>query len=165
MERLAEFLVFVVILVMIIVFLTKRYREKYQQVSNSVNPISALNDFLDRHDYLKTHSSVFNIKDEKTLDEYFKKEEVPKYQSKERGLPPFDQLSRDFVPVKDLNLETKEPKEDKPSDTTYYTTETAQGEAFIPDTTVYKDEFIENGGKFLDNITGFKTNEGIYMKF
>lgn len=165
MERLAEFLVFVVILVMIIVFLTKRYREKYQQVSNSVNPISALNDFLDRHDYLKTHSSVFNIKDEKLLDEYFKKEEVPKYQLKERGLPPFDQLSRDFVPIKDLNLQPKEPKEDKPSDTTYYTTETAQGEAFIPDTIVYKDEFIENGGKFLDNITGFKTNDNIYMKF
>lgn len=165
MERLAEFLVFVVILVIIIVFLTKRYREKYQQVSNSVNPIGALNDFLDRHDYLKTHSSVFNIKDEKTLDEYFKKEEVPKYQSKERGLPPFDQLSRDFVPIKDLNLQPKEPKVDKPSDTTYYTTETAQGEAFIPDTTVYNNEFIENGGKFLDNITGFKTNDNIYMKF
>jgi hypothetical protein len=165
MERLAEFLVFIVGLVIVIVFLTRRNREKYQTITESVNPIGALNDFLDRHDYLKTHSSIFNIKEEKTLEEYFKKEEVPKYESKERGLPPFDQLSRDFIPIKDLDLEPKEPKVDKVSDTTYYTTETALGEAFIPDNTVYNNEFIENGGKFLNDITGFKTNEGIYMKF
>lgn len=167
-----KFLYFAIGIILFVVIASNFIKiEGYNDVQPRNNPNELINDMKD---YLRTNDSlnvfkpesVFDVKDSTDINKQFKPLQVINYTPTEHGLPPFDQLSRDFIAVRNLDLNKKpETGLDPETGRKYYKERVNNNEVILNVDNLYNNDYIMNGGKFMGNVVGYDDVDSEYVAF
>jgi hypothetical protein len=164
-----QFLFFAIGLILFVVLISRVNKEKFQDAAPQIKQkdeklINNLEDYIQSNKYLNVFkpTSIFKPQDgSKQLSEYYQKVEPKDSRPQVHGLPPFDQLSRDFVPIRNLNLPMVETNGVDPQTEEKYYTEQVNNQELIKNVeSLYQNDSVMNGGDFFKNIQGFDQDDG-----
>jgi hypothetical protein len=163
---LKQFLFFTIGLILFIVLISRVNKEKFEDARSEKDEllVNNLEDYIQSNKYLNVFkpTSIFKPTDESSqLSEYYENKKPTDVRLQVRGLPPFDQLSRDFVPIRNLNLPRIETNgKDPQTEEKYYTEEVNNQELIKNVEALYQNDSVMNGGEFFKNIQGYDQDDG-----
>jgi hypothetical protein len=164
-----QFLFFAIGLILFVVLISRANKENFQDAAPQIkqkdeNLINNMEDYLQSNKYLNVFkpTSIFKPQDgSKQLSEYYQNKRPQDARPQIHGLPPFDQLSRDFVPIRNLNLPRVETNGIDPQTEEKYYTELVNNQEIIKNVeSLYQNDSVMNGGDFFKNIQGFDQDDG-----
>lgn len=176
-----QFLFFAIGLILFVVLISRVNKEEFQDSAPQTKQkdeklVNNLEDYIQSNKYLNVFkpTSIFKPQDgSKQLSEYYENPRCPLGQAPDcvwsptdarpqvHGLPPFDQLSRDFVPIRNLNLPRIETNGvDPQTEEKYYKEEVNNQELIKNVEALYQNDSVMNGGDFFKNIQGYDQDDG-----
>lgn len=165
-----QFLFFAIGLILFVVLISRVNKEEFQDSvpeqtkQKDENLVNNLEDYIQSNKYLNVFkpTSIFKPQDgSKQLSEYYENPRPTDARPQVHGLPPFDQLSRDFVPIRNLNLPRVETNGvDPQTEEKYYKEEVNNQEIIKNVEALYQNDSVMNGGDFFKNIQGYDQDDG-----
>jgi hypothetical protein len=164
-----QFLFFTIGLILFVVLVSRINKETFQDAAPQMkqsdeNLVNNMEDYIKSNKYINVFkpTSIFKPQDgSKQLSEYYQKGTPTDTRPQVHGLPPFDQLSRDFVPIRNLNLPIVETNgEDSQTEEKYYKEKVNNQELIKNVQNLYQNDSVMNGGDFFKNIQGFDQDDG-----
>lgn len=168
-----QFLFFAIGLILFVVLISRvrslASKEKFQDAAPQIkqedeNLINNMEDYIQSNKYINVFkpTSIFKPQDgSKQLSEYYKTIEPKDSRPQVHGLPPFDQLSRDFVPIRNLDLpRVKTNGVDPLTEEKYYVEQVNNQELIKNVESLYQNDSVMNGGDFFKNIQGYDQDDG-----
>ena len=161
----------IICLLILYIFSNKTNSNLIETMKNKLNISNDLNKFVkDKFKYPKTNNNYYN-KIEKThhdLDNYFKVEKQNYNTNNNYSKPTLSEsINNRFDTFFESNITNNkdliEPEIDNFSNNLYYTKLYEQGKKVYPiDNWMYKEEAVNNGGNFFNNIHGYDNNINYY---
>jgi hypothetical protein len=164
-----QFLFFAIGLILFVVLISRVNKENFEDPAPQNKQkdeilVNNLEDYIENNKYLNVFrpTSIFKPQDgNNELLEYYENPRPTDVRPQVRGLPPFDQLSRDFVPVRNLNLPRIETNGiDPQTEEKYYLEEVNNQEIIKNVEALYENDSVMNGGDFFKNIQGYDHDDG-----